>query len=191
MIAEKTPSGNYRYRFTIDHLRICFTSKEMLSDTDAVRRAAEVFSKKSNGKWSAQYYIKKIGNRSKKGTKPLQTLSYEDKVAEWGRSPGNSFVYFISDGRGAFKVGKAVNAESRLRELQTCNPYKLEIIALIEYEGHLANHGERFWQEIFSTKAEPLMGEWFKGSKETVLKTIDMYWNCEMFGRRKKLSQER
>ena len=42
------------------------------------------------------------------------------------------YVYFVTDGHGHMKIGKAENPIKRLKGLQTGNPYDLEFYELIE-----------------------------------------------------------
>lgn len=46
------------------------------------------------------------------------------------------YVYFITDGHGHVKIGKADDPEQRLKGLQTGNAYNLEIYELIEVWDH-------------------------------------------------------
>lgn len=81
-----------------------------------------------------------------------------------------SYVYFISDGHGHIKIGKADDVFVRLRELQTGNPYKLKVILSVvlksmkdAYDLELELH------KMFSE--DRLEGEWF--NEEPVLELIN------------------
>lgn len=68
------------------------------------------------------------------------------------------WVYVISDGHGNYKIGLADNPESRRGELQTGNPFPLQII--FQKLLHNAIHTERSLHEQWSHKR--LNGEWFE-----------------------------
>lgn len=73
---------------------------------------------------------------------------------EWG-----SNVYFISDGE-FIKIGKANNVERRMKELQTGNPKKLEILKIIKCSNEQeAYELERFLHSILHSVQS--FGEWF------------------------------
>lgn len=69
-------------------------------------------------------------------------------------------VYFISNGKGAIKIGSAMNLRKRLNGLQTSNPDKLEVLAAIPALG----------QEEFDLHQKfahlRLNGEWFRAEPE-------------------------
>jgi hypothetical protein len=65
----------------------------------------------------------------------------------------NQKVYFISDGEFV-KIGKSKNPDKRLREMQTGNPHKLELILVMEI-------GEE-WQYHDLFRSYNFTREWFK-----------------------------
>lgn len=88
------------------------------------------------------------------------------------------YVYFISDGQGHVKIGKANDPLSRLKELQCGNAYKLKIIDLIyvvvkrpswvktshvEHSIHTLFSKHRIHDEWFSE--EPVL-DWLKQIRE-------------------------
>ena len=74
-----------------------------------------------------------------------------------------SYVYFISDNHGHIKIGKANDVESRLKELQTGNPYKLSTLLIVpvtsdnvafDMECTIHRHFKNYQME----------GEWFRAT---------------------------
>ena len=50
----------------------------------------------------------------------------------------NDHLYFIqSDNTGSIKIGRSIDPEKRLKDLQTGNPNKLKLIQVIENKGYL------------------------------------------------------
>ena len=81
-----------------------------------------------------------------------------------------SYVYFITDGNGHIKIGKADDVMERVAELQTGNPYKLSVILnVIMPTKTKAFNLERELHDKF--KRFRLEGEWFM--EEPVLDLID------------------
>ena len=81
-----------------------------------------------------------------------------------------SFVYFITDGHGHIKIGKADDTSQRIKELQTGNPYKLSFLLTVI----LPSVEEAFdlEQELHSIFDDYRMeGEWFE--EPPVLELID------------------
>lgn len=72
-------------------------------------------------------------------------------------------VYFIRMGRkGPVKIGTAKNVQKRVETLQTGNPSKLSIIAVLPIEGRgRAELIERWLHGKY--KSERIRGEWFNG----------------------------
>ena len=68
------------------------------------------------------------------------------------------YVYFISDGHGHMKIGKAEDPSSRLKELQVGNPFELKICELIEVEDFPHIHFD-------AVKFEGLLHQEFKDFK--------------------------
>jgi len=73
-------------------------------------------------------------------------------------------VYFIQSGNnGPIKIGMAENVDRRLSELQEGNPYKLNIISVMDcYSVSHADETEKRIHKLFSKKR--IRGEWFKAS---------------------------
>jgi len=70
-----------------------------------------------------------------------------------------TYVYLIHAG-GFLKIGVAKNPEARLKTMQTGNPYKLRIMALIPFESRLQAFG--YEKELHGRfKAHHYTGEWF------------------------------
>lgn len=85
-------------------------------------------------------------------------------------SPQYSYVYFITDGRGHIKIGKADDTFKRLKELQTGNPFKLSFLLTVM----LGSAAEAFELEqiLHSMFAQYQMeGEWFEAGP--VMELID------------------
>lgn len=70
------------------------------------------------------------------------------------------WVYLISDGGWAYKIGWARNPEKRLAFLQTGHPEKLRIVAVIDG----SREKERELHELFA--ASRIRGEWFVQDRE-------------------------
>ena len=69
----------------------------------------------------------------------------------------SDYLYIIqSDLTGMIKIGRSINPQKRLKQLQTGNPNKLKLIALFENQGWK----EKILHERLSTFR--LEGEWFK-----------------------------
>ena len=82
-----------------------------------------------------------------------------------------SFVYFISDGEYV-KIGKGTNPTERLRELQTGNGRKLELISLIPCKDESSAYKvETALHDIY--KLYRLCGEWFDILKKIKMKTFN------------------
>ena len=74
------------------------------------------------------------------------------------------YLYFIRAGnRGAIKIGIANNIERRVATLQTGNPFKLNVIALIPCDSR--QHAAELEKQIhrFFVK-QNIRGEWFQGN---------------------------
>lgn len=86
-------------------------------------------------------------------------------------------IYFIQAGEnGPIKIGESENPKERLNQLQTANPYKLELLWVF-------NDGDSEWNEakvqaIFDH--ELIKGEWFRPSRE-LLKFIRNEMNNHYF----------
>lgn len=96
---------------------------------------------------------------------PEEALAHEDTLLirkdMMSDRVGNVFcgVYFISNGRGAVKIGQtASNISIRLAQLQSASPYRLKVCALID-----SSDQKRLEREIHkSLKDYRLEGEWFE-----------------------------
>ena len=72
-----------------------------------------------------------------------------------------SYVYFISDGHGHIKIGKADNTTERLKELQVGNPFRLhQILNIMVNSPEVAFDMERTLHRYF--KNYQMEGEWFR-----------------------------
>lgn len=81
-----------------------------------------------------------------------------------------SYVYFITDGQGHIKIGKADDTYKRIKELQTGNPYKLSFLLTVMLDS--VSDTFELEQELHSKFSQYRMeGEWFKG--EPVYDFID------------------
>lgn len=85
-----------------------------------------------------------------------------------------TYIYVISDKQGRYKIGRSAHPEKRLRQLQTGNSKKLEILAVVKRDVWF----EKRLHQMFSLHREK--GEWFSLSPEAVeflldyLKTKDL-----------------
>ena len=81
-----------------------------------------------------------------------------------------SYVYFITDGHGHIKIGKADDTYQRLKELQTGNPYKLSFLLTVMLDS--VSDAFDLEQRLHSKFSEYRMeGEWFEA--EPVMEFID------------------
>ena len=81
-----------------------------------------------------------------------------------------SFVYFITDGHGHIKIGKADDTYKRIKELQTGNPYKLSFLLTVMLES--PDDAFALEQKLHARFAQYQMeGEWFEA--EPVMELID------------------
>ncbi len=78
-------------------------------------------------------------------------------------------VYFITDGQGLVKIGRSVNPQKRLKELQTGNPHELFLIGICEdrceqyYHGNYSDYRVRNnseWFHIRGALADHLWNEY-------------------------------
>ena len=81
-----------------------------------------------------------------------------------------SYVYFITDGHGHIKIGKADDTCQRIKELQTGNPYKLSFLLTVMLES-IADAFELEQRLHAKFDDYRLEGEWFEA--EPVLELID------------------
>ena len=79
------------------------------------------------------------------------------------------YVYIIKC-QDCYKIGKATNAGSRLKELQVGNPYKLELIKVFKVDDGLRFEG--VLHNLFYAKN--IRGEWFKLTQEDLAKLDSM-----------------
>jgi hypothetical protein len=87
-------------------------------------------------------------------------------------------TYFITDGTGQVKIGRAANTLTRLRQLQTGNPRQLRVaLALpLGYE-FLGNMKSGEWDEAALHRRfsrERVRGEWFRFSDDIKQFIADM-----------------
>ena len=81
----------------------------------------------------------------------------------------SEYVYVIKC-QDYYKIGKANNVDSRLRDLQVSNPYDLELIKTFEVDDGF--RFEKFLHKTFKNKHS--RGEWFKLSREDLVKIEKM-----------------
>lgn len=70
----------------------------------------------------------------------------------------NIKTYFIQSGGGPIKIGISMYVQSRLKDLQTANPFKLRLL------GYIKGNKEMEIQTNFNDLR--ISGEWFKGAKK-------------------------
>ena len=73
------------------------------------------------------------------------------------------YVYIISDNNGYIKVGISKHPEKRLKQLQTGNMNRLQLVFTEEFEckrDHLLKI-ERLIHRAISNKSKHMKGEWF------------------------------
>ena len=69
--------------------------------------------------------------------------------------PPRSDLYIIqAHTTGAFKVGRTNNVKRRIDELQTGCPYRIKLLLLLEFKGHLE---KRLHQRLAHHRAVPLV----------------------------------
>lgn len=84
-----------------------------------------------------------------------------------------SFVYFISDGHGHIKIGKADNTTERMKELQVGNPFRLhQILNIMVDSQETAYNMESALHRHF--KNYQMEGEWFR--ERPVMDEISKEW---------------
>lgn len=164
MNVRQLKSGSYNYRMMKDGVLISFTTKEQITSKKEIEQRF----------WMA--FCEK--QRSEASNDLPQTPIF----LKHKREPRTGYVYFISNGAGAIKVGRTSDVENRLKDLQTSNPHKLEVIKTFEYKGSGSLKGERFWQAVIRRHFNSLSGEWFEAEAEDVLKVISDYQDLEVNG---------
>lgn len=92
--------------------------------------------------------------------KGKRLVSCDDKI--WGFGPVKeiSLIYFIRSYNEFVKIGRSVDPEGRRNNLQTANPKKLHIVAVMDGESQT----EAGLHEMFSHLR--VRGEWFRYSQE-------------------------
>src|SRR5665811_448824 len=83
----------------------------------------------------------------------------ESDIAAPACSGNSAYVYIISAGSDAVKVGRAVDPKQRMRDLQTSHYQRLSLIHVFQCGGNEVNAIERQAQALLSEKR--LAGEWF------------------------------
>lgn len=167
MNVRQLKSGSYNYRMMKDGVLISFTTKERITSKKEIEQ-----------RFSKALYEKQMA-KVQNDSFPMPILLKVDE------EPCNGYVYFISNGAGAIKVGRTSDIKNRLKSLQTSNPHKLEVIKTFEYKGMGSAEGERFWQAVMRKHFNSLSGEWFEAEAEDVLKAISDYQDLEVNGCRK------
>lgn len=96
-------------------------------------------------------------------------------------------VYFIQEGNGHVKIGKAVNVEERLKAMQTGNSQKLQIRLVLNYESHKkALEMEKYFHRKF--KRFRVRGEWF--NKKVLSKIRDQSYEKMTEEMKEEISKE-
>ena len=76
-------------------------------------------------------------------------------------------LYIIqSSNNGCFKVGRSINPERRLKQLQTGNPYSLKIVLTLSGMGH---REKSIHNSIMINGKKKCKGEWFEYDKMACL----------------------
>ena len=76
----------------------------------------------------------------------------------------NGFVYFLKSETGHYKIGKTSNVKSRIKTLQVCSPYKLDLYCY--FKTSEMSEVEEKMHEIFHEKRAN--GEWFSITEEEI-----------------------
>jgi predicted GIY-YIG superfamily endonuclease len=89
------------------------------------------------------------------------------------------YIYIISNDQGYIKVGVSKHPEKRLKQLQTGNEHKLELIFTEEFNcsrKHIL-HIEKLLHKELKKLTTKMIGEWFKidENKLTSIKNIITY----------------
>ena len=95
---------------------------------------------------------------------PVSSLSYaaaEDPFA----GDDDGVTYFIGGDVGAIKIGRTINVEVRLKDIQACSPIPVRVLAL-----RPGGQRERIYHAHFA--AHRLHGEWFAPHPD-ILEEID------------------
>ena len=112
--------------------------------------------------------------------------AFLNKAADWlektrrnSGSPIGTLVYLISDSHEHFKVGKAVNVATRIKQLQTGNGRRLRLTAYLPCSSEgVAYRAETFVKRWL--KPYRASGEWFKCDGETAV--MALYEAAESLG---------
>lgn len=80
------------------------------------------------------------------------------------------YVYVICDTMGSCKIGVASNVQQRLKQIQTGNPYKCEVVKQIKLPSkNIACKLEKLLHEYFKSYQSVAANEWYK---DTVLQFL-------------------
>lgn len=89
----------------------------------------------------------------------------------------NSFVYLITNGK-EYKIGKTDNVSNRIKQLQTGNPYKLELLGIIECES--SSEAYMVEKELHTKyKDVAAIGEWFDLEITHICDIDSRFKSCE------------
>lgn len=89
---------------------------------------------------------------------PPPKLSREENLDKSG------FVYIIKIQTGEFKIGKSINVEKRIKEIDTSTPHELELVHAIISDN--ANNAEKLLHKKYEKSR--IKGEWFNLSSNDI-----------------------
>jgi hypothetical protein len=100
-----------------------------------------------------------------------ESADWLDELDAPSKSPEGIVVYVITDGHMHHKIGKAVDFQKRLKQLQTGNGRKLSLVAYLRVNTeHLALRVESAAHEWLSELRA--VGEWFECESQTALQAL-------------------
>lgn len=80
-----------------------------------------------------------------------------DKIKIKVKKPSQSTHLYVLEANGLWKIGVTNNMEKRLKQLQTGNPYEINVMLLEERKN--PQKAEKYLHRIYHEKR--LKGEWF------------------------------
>jgi hypothetical protein len=93
------------------------------------------------------------------GDEPICVADLKHKVGEPFEGDESGVTYFIGGDVGAIKIGRSVNLEVRLKDIQACSPIPLRVLATRKGVSR-----EQLYHKKFA--AYRLHGEWFERCPE-------------------------